>query len=343
MVGMKAGSGIKTLESRLVDHLAYRPRGAAPGDLTGDLTRVTRNCLAAAVRTLGPRSSSVRQPDEIAGSAVRWAREGVALETVLGAYHDGIRSGLEFLAAEVGHDDAEQVVAGTRLIVQALEMVTVAASAAYVEEHRLVAKEHQTAAQTLVSALLGGHGVAQLARQTGITIAPVYQVVAVSIPRHPDEPRSGSADPAARRKLRRVQAALADPLGSRALSLLSTDGGTVLVPIETASALTLPAMTAEVLELVSAVAEVPLIATVVSGRTERIPELAARAHELLDRVRADGRPPGLYPVAAVAEPGADDECGLGAGMTVTDPDPCSTGCDSRQRLGNRLSRRSSPT
>ncbi|WP_232839615.1 MULTISPECIES: transcriptional regulator [Nocardia] len=296
MVGMKTGSGIKTLESRLVEHLASRPRGAAHGDPTGDLTRVTRNCLAAAVRTLGPRSTPVRQPDEIAGSAVRWAREGIALESVLGAYHDGIRSGLEFLAAAAADGDAEQVVAGTRLIVQALEMVTVAASAAYVEEHRLVAKEHQTAAQTLVSALLGGHGVAQLARQTGITIAPAYQVVAVSIPRHPDEKRPGSGHAAARRKLRRVQSALADPFGSRALALLSTDGGTVLVPSETASALTPLAMTAEVLELVSSVAEVPLTAAVVAGRTERIPELAARAHELLDRVRKDRRPPGLYPV-----------------------------------------------
>ncbi|MEV0296896.1 transcriptional regulator [Nocardia sp. NPDC050710] len=297
MVGMQTGSGTETLENRLVEHLAYRPRGAAPGDLA----TITRNCLAEAVKVLGPRSSSGGQPAEIAGSAVRWAREGVALETVLGAYHDGIRSGLEFLAAEAGRDDAEQVMAGAQLIVRALEMVTMAASTAYVEEHRLVAKEHQTAAQTLISALLGGHGVAELARRTGIAIAASYQVVAVSIPAHPDERRPGSGDSAARRKLRRVQAALADPLGSRALSLLSTGGGTVLVPIEAASALIPLAMTAEVLELVSAAAEVPLTAAVVAGPTARIPELAARAHELLGRLRAADRPPGWYPVAAMPD------------------------------------------
>ncbi|MBH0779194.1 transcriptional regulator [Nocardia bovistercoris] len=297
MVGIEIGSDTTTLTSRLVDHLAYRPRGAAPGDLT----TVTRHCLAAAVRSsLGPSAPPGAQPSEIAGSAARWAREGVALETVLGAYHDGIRAGLEFLATAAENNDSEQVVAGARLIVRALEMVTLAASTAYVEEHRVVAKEHQTAAQTLVSALLAGHGVGRMARQTGITVAPVYQVIALSIPPHPDESRPGAGLSAARYKLRRVQAALAYPLGSRALSLLSSGGGTVLVPIDDeAGALTPLAMTSEVLELVSAAAEVPLIATMVAGRTKHIPELAARAHEFLHRLRVEGRAPGLY---AVPEP-----------------------------------------
>ncbi|WP_156370909.1 transcriptional regulator [Nocardia arizonensis] len=295
---MRTGSDTGTLASRLVEHLSYRPRGTAPGDLT----TVTRHCLAAAVRTLGRPAPPGGQPDEIAGSAARWAREGVALETVLGAYHDGIRSVLELLADGAERDDPEQVVAGARLIVRALEMVTTAASTAYVEEHRVVAKEHQTAAQTLVSALLAGHGVGRMARQTGISIAPTYQVVALHIPPHRDEAVPGAGLAAARHKLRRVQAALAYPLGSRALSLLSSGGGTVLVPVdEAAGALTPLAMTEEVLELMTAAAEVPLTATVVTGRTRRIPELAARAHELLHDLRASGRRPGLYPVPESVE------------------------------------------
>ncbi|MFD0360828.1 transcriptional regulator [Nocardia sp. GCM10030253] len=288
MVGTHAGSGATSLESKLVEHLRYRARGAPHGDLA----TTTRNLVAAA-------ASGSPQAD-ITGSATRWAREGVALETVLGAYHDGIRTGLEFLAEQA--TDADQVMAGARLMVRVLETVTVAASAAYVDEHRQVAREQQTAAQTLVSALLSGYGVTQLARQTGIAIASSYQVVALSIPPHADERRPGIATPsAARRKLRRVQAALATPLGSRALSLLSTDGGTVLVPIDDASVRTPLAMTADVLELLSEAAEVPVTATVGTGDTVRIPELAARAHELLERLLVASRPPGLYPMADLLE------------------------------------------
>lgn len=173
-----------------------------------------------------------------------------------------------------------------------------AASAVHIDEHRQVARERQTAAQTLVSAPLSGYGVTQLARQTGIAIAESYQVVALSIPPHEDERRPGIAAPtAARRELRRVQAALATPLGSRSLSLLSTDGGTILVPIDDASVRTPLAMTAEVLELLSEAAEVPVTATVGSSDTARIPELAGRAHGLLGRLLVAGRPPGLYPMA----------------------------------------------
>ncbi|MEU2257014.1 transcriptional regulator [Nocardia xishanensis] len=316
MAGTQAGSGIENLRTELVEHLRYPARGVPPGDLA----TITRSCLAEAMEVLDPGAfPAPPEPAEIAGTAIRWAREGIALETVLGAYHDGIRSGLEFLAAQAGDGDSDQVMAGATLIVRALEMVTVAASAAYVEEHRLVAKEHQTAAQTLVSALLSGHGVAQLARQTGIAVAPSYQVVAVSIPQHSDELRPGGGATAARRKLRRVQAALANPLGSRALSLLSTEGGTVLVPIDEASALTPLAMTAEVLEVVSEAAEVPLTATVTAGARRRIPELAGRAHDLLDRIRAANRPPGLYPMADLGDSIGCDSPQQAEGTTVTSP------------------------
>ncbi|MGK8524113.1 transcriptional regulator [Nocardia asteroides] len=292
------------MTSKLVEYLAE----LAGHDAAGDVATTARNGLAAAVGLLAPRSAPAasRRPPEIAGSASRWAREGIALETVLGAYHDEIRNGLEFLADEVADEQADHFLAGARLAVHLLEMVTVAASTAYVDEHRAVAREHQTAAQTLVSALLGGHAVGELARQTGIPIARSYQVVALGIPAHPDERRPGTGADAARRKLRRVQAALADPLGSRALSVLSAAGGTVLVPIDDVPARTgTVSMTEDVLAIVGEAAEVPLTAAVTTGRTARIPELAGRAHDLLDRLRAAGRPAGLYRVGDVGEPGCE--------------------------------------
>ncbi|MFF3228500.1 transcriptional regulator [Nocardia suismassiliense] len=300
MTAMQVSSSSASLASKLLDYLA----GHAGAGLPGEVTATTRDCVVAAVRLLAPRTPSrVAEPPEIAGTATRWAREGVALETVLAAYHDEIRAGLEFVAADTEGDD---VVAGAQLILRILEMVTLTASTAYVDEHRVVAREHQTAAQTLVSALLGGHAVGDLATQTGIAVAPAYQVVALSIPAHPEERRPGLGAAAARRKLRRVQSALAKPLGSRALSLLSAAGGTVLVPTDTRPArIGSPAMTAEVLAMLSDAAEVPLTAVVAVGATARIPELAARTHDLLDRIRGAERAPGLY---RVAEPQDSPDC-----------------------------------
>ncbi|NKY25071.1 hypothetical protein NG2371_01310 [Nocardia gamkensis] len=294
-MGRQPRTSTETLTSKLVEHLAER----VGHDASGDVASTARNCLAAAAELLAPRPAhAASRPPEIAGFASRWAREGIALETVLGAYHDEIRNGLELLADDAADERTDHFLAGARLAIHVLEMVTVAASTAYVDEHRAVAREHQTAAQTLVSALLGGHAVGELARATGIPIARSYQVVALGIPAHPDERRPVTGTDAARRKLRRVQAALADPLGSRALSVLSAAGGTVLVPIDDVPARTGTfSMTPDVLAIVGEAAEVPLTAAVATGRTARIPELAGRAHDLLDRLRAAGRPPGLYGVA----------------------------------------------
>ncbi|WP_228794250.1 transcriptional regulator [Nocardia cyriacigeorgica] len=311
MMGTQAGADISSLEAKLVRFLMRRRRGTHGGDIAATV----RHCLAEAVQQLHPHSGRPGAGAEaIAGAAARWAREGVALETVLGAYHEGIRQGLEFLADHATDDDAAdgsaaQLLAGTQLMVQVLELVTVTASAAYLDEHRLVAREHQTAAQTLVSALLSGHGVGALARRTGIAVAPAYQVVALAIPPHPDELDAGiGAVSAGRRKLRRVQAALAAPLGSRSLSLLSADGGTVLVPQDPASAFApSPAMTGEVLEVVGEAAEVALTAVVISGPTQRIPELAGRAHDVLEHVRGAGHPAGLYRITEGSD--ADGEAG----------------------------------
>lgn len=298
-MGRKPRTSTETLTSKLVTHLAER----SGHDARGDVATAARNCLAAAAELLPPRTSQGEgQPPEIAGCAARWAREGIALETVLGAYHDEVRNALEFLADQVDDERADHFLAGARLVVRVLEMVTVTASTAYVDEHRAVAREHQTAAQTLVSALLGGQVVGELARATGIPIARSYQVVALGIPAHPDERRPGAGAIAARRKLRRVQAALAGPLGSRALSVLSTAGGTVLVPLDDAIARTGSfTMTEEVLAMVGDAAEVPLTAAFATGGTAHIPELAGRAHELLDRLRAADTPPGLYRVADMGD------------------------------------------
>ncbi|MBV7707970.1 MULTISPECIES: CdaR family transcriptional regulator [Nocardia] len=285
---------------------SVRTDAPAPhSDTSAEFGAGVRECLALAADMVAepdPEPADAARLAELVGRAGAWAREGIDLDTVLRAYHEAVRRAFSDIAG--GRGDGETLFADAEQALRLLETVTVATSAAYLDEHRSAARHHQTAAQTLVTALLSGHGRAALARRTGIAVAPAYQVVALSIAPHPGEsdPRR-NAETVARRKLRRLQSALAPVLGSRALSLLSVDGGTVLVPVDDPDAtarIDAPVLTADTLDVLSAAASVPLTATVVAGPTARIPELAAQAHELLELVRALGRPPGLYEIADVA-------------------------------------------
>lgn len=297
-------SSAPTLATTLTRRAHQHTRRARTDDAT-EFGSGVRECLALAADLVAdpdPVPADAARLAELVGRAGAWARAGIDLDAVLRAYHDAVRRAFADLAGDRGTGD--ELIADADQALRLLEAVTVATSAAYLDEHRAAARHHQTAAQTLVTALLSGHGGTALARRTGIAVAPAYQVVALSIGAHPGEadPRR-SGETVARRKLRRLQSALASVLGSTALSLLSADGGTVLVPAggdDAGARIDTPAVTAESLDVLSAAASVPVTATVLTGSTARIPELAAQAHELLDLVRALHRPPGLYRIADLA-------------------------------------------
>ncbi|MFI9508539.1 PucR family transcriptional regulator [Nocardia sp. NPDC052566] len=256
----------------------------------------TRGCLALAVETFARQTV----PDEarlaeVRESAAQWAREGVPLGAILRAYHEGVRIAFGVVTARAKAADIDELLLATDLMLELLEAITAAVSDAYVDEQHLVAREHQTATQTLASALLSGRASSTLARQTGIPIAESYQVVALAIPDHRDEsPPRLDAHAAARRKLRRLQSALATVFESHALALLSTKGGTLLIPAGG------PALTSEVLDALAGAAEVPLTATLVLSDTDEVPDAADQAHELLELVRVGGRAPGLYQMTDLA-------------------------------------------
>lgn len=297
MVGRQENSGPGPVEAKLVQHLRHRGRMAARTDMSSTV----RQCLAEAADIIDPRTSAAGPPATATGAAALWAREGVALEAVFAACYDGARAAVDHVEANAARgagNSAEELLDGIRLLVRVLETVTTAASAAYLDEHQTVAKQHQTAAQTMVSALLSGHGVASCARRTGLRVASSYQVVALSIPPHPEEWRGGmGAASVGRRTLRRVQSALAAPLGSTALSLLNPDGGTVLVPLDGEPTVSpSPAINAEVLDILAEAAGVSLTAVVATGPAEQVPELTGRTNDALELLRATGRCAGLYRV-----------------------------------------------
>lgn len=290
------------LVSQLVSYFAENvmPCQALPSEaMRGDVTEFTRRCLMLAMEMLDRRTTpSEPQLVALRAASAQHAREGVPVGTLLRAYAEGFRIGFELVIGQVTAADLAEVVAGTRLLLRTLEVINATVTSAYLEEQRQVAKEHQTGAQTMMSALLSGHGIGALTRQTGIRVAESYQVVALMIPELPEEhdPRV-DAQVVARRKLRRVQAALADAFASRSLALLSTTGGTLLIPSDEPDT---ARMTGDILATISATSGVELTATLVPAPTDQIPKATEEAHELLDLVRGIAKPVGLYELSDVA-------------------------------------------
>ncbi|MEU4322319.1 helix-turn-helix domain-containing protein [Nocardia fluminea] len=284
---------VRALSRQMVGHFVatVAPCGTLPGDaISGDVTTITRICLEFAVGMLDGRDvpSQLQRLQEAAGA---WAREGVPIDTIHHSIAEGFKIGLDLVVSSASGKDFDSLVGGVKVVMELLDTITAQISLAYVRELRGVVSEHHTAVHTLTSALLGGHSTSTMARECGITIAETYAVFALAIPQHREE-----ANPAldskvvARRKLRRVQAELAKRCGDSALSLLSVDGGTVLIP---ADAFDREGLTALVAQL-SQAAQVGITAAMVETNTTGVPDAADQAHELLDMVQRLEVTSGLY-------------------------------------------------
>ncbi|WP_024804051.1 helix-turn-helix domain-containing protein [Nocardia sp. BMG51109] len=272
-----------------VDNVA--PCGTLPGDaLRGDITAVTRACLELAISML----DGTDIPDKTARleqAAANWAREGIPIDTIQHALHEGFRIGFDLVLDRATPDDFDSLKGASRRLLDVLDIINATVSHAYVKELRGVVSEHHTAVHTLTSALLAGHPTSVMARESGIEIASAYHVVALAVPQHPDERNPTlNGHVVARRKLRRMQAALADRCAGAALSLLSVDGGTVLIPADALTDDDLDEFAASL----SRSAQVPITAAVVDSPAGEIPTAAQRAHELLDMVQRLQCQPGLY-------------------------------------------------
>ncbi|MGN2638125.1 PucR family transcriptional regulator [Nocardia takedensis] len=282
--------------------LAHLARSGAPcaaattGEPATELTNLARTCVDRMIREL--RGEPV--PERIArleSTAAGWARGGIPIDTVLHAAHRGFEAAVDLLFPRTDPGVEFDIATGIAVAMRLLNQFTSTVSKTYVRELRSVAAEHHTAVHTLTSALLGGHPTSAAARDSGIPVAASYLVLAVSMPAHPDEQRPGlDGQVVARRKLRRVQSALAATSRDRALSLLSTDGGTVLLPADRFA----EADTDALVDDLSAAAQVPLTAAVLETETALIATATRHTHELLDTVEQLGLGPGLHRFADLA-------------------------------------------
>ncbi|MBF6359170.1 PucR family transcriptional regulator [Nocardia farcinica] len=284
---------VRTISRRMVGHFVENvvPCGTLPGDaLAGDVTAVTRACLELTMRMLDGHEIG-ENIDEVAAAAAGWAREGIPIDTIQHAIHEGFKLSFDLIQSQASAQDYESLINVARRFMEILDAITVAVSAAYVRELRAVVGEHHTAVHTLTSALLAGNTTSTMVRECGIPIAASYHVLALAVPQHPDEHNPAlDGGVVARRKLRRVQAELATWVGEAALSLLSVDGGTVLIPTDACADEALDDLVARL----SGAAQVPVRAAVVAAEPDRVPQAADQAHELLDMVQRMHSEPGLY-------------------------------------------------
>ncbi|MFC4372679.1 PucR family transcriptional regulator [Nocardia halotolerans] len=284
---------VRALSRQMVGHFVENvaPCGTLPGDaISGDVTTITRICLEFAVSMLDGRDIPIKL-QRLQDAASGWAREGVPIDTIHHSIAEGFKMGLDLVVSSASVKDYDNLVDGVKMVMEMLDTITAQVSLAYVRELRGVVSEHHTAVHTLTSALLGGHSTSTMARECGIAIADNYAVLALTIPPHREEANPAlDAKVVARRKLRRVQAELAKRCGDSALSLLSVDGGTVLIPAATFDREGLAALVAQL----SQAAQVGITAALVETVTTGIPDAADQAHELLDMVQRLDVTSGLY-------------------------------------------------
>ncbi|WP_234391034.1 PucR family transcriptional regulator [Nocardia suismassiliense] len=284
---------VRTLSRKMVGHFIENVAlcRTLPGEtLNGDITTITRICLELAVKMLDGSDGS-ESTQQLRAAAEGWAREGIPIDTIHHAVHEGFKLGFDLVVADATAADFDSLKSASRRLFEILNTITTTVSHAYVTELRTVLSDDRTTAYTLTSALLRGNCTSTMARECGIEIADSYWVVAVAFPPHPEQ-SNARLDPkaAAQRRLRRIQAALAEKCAGNPLSLLSVDGGTILLP-----ATLLPNEDLDVLiDELSVAAHVPITATVITAQTAQIPGAADQAHELLDMVQWLAYPGGLY-------------------------------------------------
>ncbi|WP_280267099.1 PucR family transcriptional regulator [Nocardia wallacei] len=292
-----AAVNYQALSRKIVDGLDLGPLTDHPGKdpaVRSDLLAVVACCMesvVAAARTGAPVPE--RAAARMAGIAARWAERQLPIAMLQHAVHAGAEAVVEPVVA-AGRRTVAGLPAAGLVLIESLRTLSTAIARGYTGEVRAMTRADRVESHTLVSALLAGRADSVMVRRNGIELAATYLVVAVALGPHPDEhdPRL-DAGVVARRKLRRVQAELACEGGARVLSMLSVDGGTLLIPVRAAGDEADAALD-DLIDRIGRAAAAPMTAAVVSAARDDVPRAAERAHELLDLALRLGRGTGLH-------------------------------------------------
>lgn len=210
------------------------PEEAVRGDVTA-ITKRNFELLISSIRT--GRLPAAAEFLPIENSARHRSEEEVPLAEVLRAYHLAHQlwwRSIAELAAAAGQEAALADVG--ELVHSYLQAATAAVLAGYgADRAPLPPIDHDR--HTLHHALATGADPEGTARRLGLSLAPLYWVVAIHVDAHSDETAADiDTTVAARRKTRRLQREL-DRIGrGETLCSVDADGGTALIPVGTVSA-----------------------------------------------------------------------------------------------------------
>ncbi|WP_051833516.1 PucR family transcriptional regulator [Streptomyces katrae] len=293
-----AGALERAVMVRLVERLPVYGTLSAEhlgGDIAKQVTRGIRS-FAAVLRT--GEMPGLAEAAVIRESSARRADEGVPLEAVVGAYHLGAEecASQVFSAAEPG--DLGDVLSVQRQLLAYLRLVSCEVAAGYVQERQTALSDEQVALQSLLSRLLEGGSPQVAADRAGIRLPPCYLVLSLTVGPHPDELVPGmNHSVAARRKLRRLRNELQRQTRGVPLSVLSGDGGLVLIPYETPAAdfgRTDRDRLCRLVDQLGRMCGAELWAAAAAAAPEGVAEAARLAGEVREVAEASGRAPGLY-------------------------------------------------
>ncbi|MFG1797848.1 PucR family transcriptional regulator [Nocardia sp. NPDC049149] len=261
-------------------------------DAKDDLPHAVEANLRLFLRSLvDGRPPQQEELTELIDVAVRRARAGIPLDTVLSVYHFGAAAAWKSVAATAtSPQQREQLLAAVPSVLGYLGAVTPGVAGAYLRERQDLHWEQREAKRTVAQALLHGSPADLLAERFGIALDGGFEVLVFRVAE--SDPASG-----ARPVLRIVQAEI-DAVSDRVLSTVERGGGVVLVPSaagEFAGALD---------TFVSKVAHAAGVRTVaglaVAAGIDDVPDAAAEAGEIARLAYQLRRPTAVYRMADVA-------------------------------------------
>ncbi|MEU4351087.1 helix-turn-helix domain-containing protein [Streptomyces sp. NPDC023838] len=293
-----AGALERAVMIRLVERLPVYGTLSAEhlgGDIAKQVTRGIRT-FAGVLRT--GEMPGQAEAAAIRESSARRADEGVPLEAVVGAYHLGAEecAAQVFSAAEPG--DLADVLMVQRQLLAYLRLVSCEVAAGYVQERQTALSDEQVALQSLLSRLLEGGSPQGAADRAGIQLPACYLVLSIAMGPHPDELVPGvNHAVAARRKLRRLRNEIQRQTTGVPLSVLSGEGGLVLIPCATSPddfGRADRARLSDLVEQLGRMCGAELLAAATIAAPEGVAEAARLAGEVRAVAEASGRGPGLY-------------------------------------------------
>lgn len=284
--------------SRLVTLLPVYGRLPAE-QLRGELSGIVREAIRVFIDVL--RTGVLPERAELAAireAAVRRAEEGLPIEAVIGAYHLGVQACIDLLEPTVEPGEIGEVFEAHRLLFGYLRLTTGEVSAGYLSERQWMSGDDHGARQTLLAALLEGGPAEEVARRAGMRLPSGYLALSLAVGRHDDEVAVGVDHAvAARRKLRRLRVELDRQSPEPVLSMLSVDGGVVLVPHQRPPAALTEADWAWLRGVVARLGDAcgaPVVAGAAAASAHGVPDAVRLAGELREVAGIYDKPAGVY-------------------------------------------------